>query len=59
MLDTTKLPLPEDLMYVGKPAMDGMYTNVTVPKQLDLLYTNDYTLVELEDEPKETQGGLQ
>jgi hypothetical protein len=58
ILKTTKLPLPEDLMYVGKPAMAGMNTNVTVPKQLDLLYTDDLNMVPVEEEPKGTQGGF-
>jgi hypothetical protein len=58
MLNTTKLPNPDDLMYVGKPAMAGLNTNVTVPKQLDLLYTDDYASVKPEHEPKGTQGGF-
>jgi hypothetical protein len=58
MLDATKLPNPDDLLYVGKPAMAGMNTNVTVPQQIDILYTDDYPMVEAEQEPKGTQAGF-
>jgi hypothetical protein len=58
MLDTTKLPHQDDLMFVGKPATIGRNTNVTVPKQLDLLYSEDYGGAFDEEEPKGTQGGF-
>jgi hypothetical protein len=58
MLNTTKLPNPDDLMNVWKPAMAVMNTNVTIPKQLDLLYTDDYASIKPEQEPKGTQGGF-
>jgi hypothetical protein len=57
MLDTTKLPLPDDLMFVDKPAYAGRNTNVTVPKRMDLLYTTDYFEVEAGREIKAVQGG--
>ena len=46
LLDSTKVPDPDDLMYVGKPATSGMSTNVTIPEKIDVLYTNDYTTIE-------------
>jgi hypothetical protein len=58
MLDTRKLPHQDDLMFVGKPATIGRNTNVTVPRQLDLLYSEDYGGAFDEEEPKGTQGGF-
>jgi hypothetical protein len=58
MLDTTKLPYPDDLMFVGKPATIGRNANVTVPTQLDLLYSEDYSGAFYEKVPKGTQGGF-
>jgi hypothetical protein len=58
MLDTTKLPHPDDLMFVDKPAYAGRNTNVTIPKRLDLLYTTDYYVVEAGREIKAVQGGF-
>jgi len=58
ILDATKVPEPDDLMYVGKPATFGMNTNVTIPEKIDVLYTNDYTTIEPERLVKPTQGGF-
>ena len=58
LLDSTKVPKPDDLMYVGKPATSGMSTNVTIPEQIDLLYTTDYPLTEPDIMIKPTQGGF-
>jgi hypothetical protein len=58
VLNATHVPDPDDLMYVGKPAMLGMNTNVTIPEKIDLLYTSDYPMVEPTRLVKPTQGGF-
>jgi hypothetical protein len=58
VLNSTNVPEPDDLMYVGKPATFGMSTNVTIPEKIDLLYTSDYPMVEPKRVLKPTQGGF-
>jgi hypothetical protein len=58
VLNSTNVPEPDDLMYVGKPATFGMSTNVTIPEKIDLLYTSDYPMVEPSRIVKPTQGGF-
>ena len=58
LLDSTKVPNPDDLMFIDKPAMSGMNTNVTIPEKIDLLYTTDYPIVEPDRFLKPTQGGF-
>ena len=52
------LPHPDDLLYYKKPALSGPNTNVTIPQQIDLLYTTDYAMVHPDRYIKPVQGGF-
>jgi hypothetical protein len=58
MLDTTKLPHPDDLMYVQQPALVGINSNVTIPKYLEFIFTVDYSSVEADRNIKPAHGGF-
>jgi hypothetical protein len=58
MMDSRKLPNDDDLLYYKKPALSGRNVNVTIPDQVDLLYTTDYPMVHPDRKIKPVQGGF-